>query len=155
MAVALVCSLLAPGAEDPERAEAASQSSSSTLDADMDEWTELAFVRALCQAFGISDEKAMGLDQVLQCRGGAEPASFAQLLLDEAAIVHESTGAGEATDANLRLRWMVCWGILVVAVVPRCAARRLCLLVIPCRVSLRCCTRRTVAMLLCAFAPGR
>ena len=67
VAVALVCSLLAPQQGDPVEevpSPASRNSSSSTLDAEVDVWTERAFVNALCAAFGISRDKALGLDQV-------------------------------------------------------------------------------------------
>jgi len=121
-------------------------SSSSTLDVEIDEWTERAFVNALCTAFDISSDRALGLEQILLYPGGADPSSYVELLMGPAT---GGTGGGDgkggasgaegggaegggrlpakpATSTTERfqgdplyVRWMVCWGILVVAVVPR------------------------------------
>ena len=72
----------------------------------------------------------------MQYSGGATPASYASLLLDQAADGASSErGArtacgtagkgGEGSTSNLQMRWMLCWGILVVAVVPRSYCTRL------------------------------
>jgi hypothetical protein len=121
-------------------------SSSSTLDVEIDEWTERAFVNALCTAFDISSDRALGLEQILLYPDGADPSSYVELLMAPAtggagggggkggasgAEGGGTEGEGGVTDNPatpttdrfrgdpLYVRWMVCWGILVVAVVPR------------------------------------